>query len=344
MKKYRGLQNKGMLFLLLIVSISALIMAGVLLLLILFGAIPASIMARAWVTPIIVCAGCILGALLASFLMRFYIRPLDDIVAATKRISEGDFSVRVDRKTHVFEIGLLVDNFNSMAKELEGTEMFRSDFINNFSHEFKTPIVSIRGFAKQLQSEDLTDEEKKKYAEIIASESERLSNMATNVLLLSKLENQQLVGEKKPYSLDEQLRDCILLFEKDWEQKNIEMDVELDEIEYNGNEELMSHIWINLIGNAVKYTGDGGRIEIHACIREGNAVVSVSDNGIGMNGDVLEKIFDKFYQGDKSHSERGNGLGLSLVKRIMELCEGSIKVESELSRGTKFTVLLPLSM
>ena len=341
MKKYRGLQNKGMLFMLIIISISALIVAGVLLLLILLGAIPASIMAKAWVTPIIVCVGCILGAMLAAFLMRFYIRPLDDLVAATKKISAGDFSARVDRKTHVAEIGLLVDNFNSMAGELEGTEIFRSDFINNFSHEFKTPIVSIRGFAKQLQSDDLTDAEKKKYAEIIAHESERLSNMATNVLLLSKLENQELVGEKRSYSLDEQLRKCVLLFEKEWERKDIEIDIDLAEIEYNGNEELMSHIWINLIGNAVKYTPAGGKIAIRASIQNKEAVISVSDNGIGMSDKVIKRIFDKFYQGDDSHSGSGNGLGLSLVKRIVELCRGRINVESDPLRGTEFTVFLP---
>ncbi len=343
MKKYRGLQNKGMLFVLLIISISALLTAGVLLLLILLGAIPSSIMAKAWMTPAIVCIGCILGALLAAFLMRFYIRPLDDLVAATKKISMGDFSVRVDRKTHVSEIGLLVDNFNIMAKELEGTEMFRSDFINNFSHEFKTPIVSIRGFARQLQSNDLNEYEKKKYAEIIAHESERLSNMATNVLLLSRLENQQLVGEKKPYFLDEQLRNCVLLFEKEWERKNIEIDIELDEIEYNGNEELMSHIWINLIGNSVKYTPDGGRIALRASIKNGEAVISVSDNGIGIKEEIMDRIFDKFYQGDDSHSESGNGLGLSLVKRIVELCKGRIKVISDVGKGTEFVVFLPLS-
>lgn len=341
MKKYKGLQNKGMLFMLLIISISALIVAGVLLLLILLGALSSSIMAKAWVTPLIVCVGCILGALLAAFLMRFYIRPLDDLVVATKRISAGDFSVRVDRKTRVKEIGLLVDNFNSMAGELEGTEMFRSDFINNFSHEFKTPIVSIRGFAKQLQSDDLTDSEKKKYADIIALESERLSNMATNVLLLSKLENQELVGEKKTYSLDEQLRKCVLLFEKEWERKDIDIDIELDEIEYNGNEELMSHIWINLIGNAVKYTPEGGRIALRAYVKNKEAVISVSDNGIGMNGDVIKRIFDKFYQGDNSHSGSGNGLGLSLVKRIVELCEGRIRAQSEAGKGSEFIVFLP---
>ena len=343
MKKYKGLQNKGMLFMLLIISISALLVAGVLLLLILLGAISSSIMAKAWVTPTIVCVGCILGALLASFLMRFYIRPLDDLVAATKRISAGDFSVRVDRKTRVKEIGLLVDNFNSMAGELEGTEIFRSDFINNFSHEFKTPIVSIRGFAKQLQSDDLTDIEKKKYAEIIVCESERLSNMATNVLLLTKLENQELIGEKKPYSLDEQIRKCVLLFEKEWEEKNLDIDIELDEIEYNGNEELMSHIWINLIGNALKYTPEGGTLSLRASAREKEAAITVSDNGMGMSDDVLKRIFDKFYQGDGSHSGSGNGLGLSLVKRIVELCQGKINVESEVGNGTKFTVSLPLT-
>ena len=341
MSRFGNLRNKSTLLVLAIISLSALLTGGILLLLILLGVIPSAVMATVWMPPIVVCVGCIIGAILASFIMRFYIKPLDDMVAATKRIAEGDFSVRVPEKTHIHEMNILVENFNRMAHELEGIEMFRSDFINNFSHEFKTPIVSIRGFAKQLQNSNLTDEERKKYTEIIASESERLSGMATNVLLLTKLENQQLIAEKKPYSLDEQIRNCVLLFAKEWESKNIELDIDLESITYVGNEELMSHIWINLIGNAVKYTHSGGRISVRAFEKNEEIAVHVSDNGIGMSHDVMEKIFEKFYQCDTSHSEKGNGLGLSLVKRIVELCDGRIVVSSEIGAGTEFTVFLP---
>lgn len=327
---------------LVIITLSSLLTGGILLLLILLGIIPSALMATFWMAPITVCVGCIIGAILAAFIMRFYIKPLDDLLAATKRIAEGDFSVRVPEKTHLLEMEMLVENFNQMAHELEGIEMFRSDFINNFSHEFKTPIVSIRGFAKQLQSADLTKEERLKYTEIIADESERLSTMATNILLLSKLENQQLIPEKSEYSLDEQLRSCMLLFAKDWEEKNIELDIDLEDIAYMGNEELMSHIWINLIGNAVKYTPEGGKIALRAIKKSGEILVRISDNGIGMSHEVMERIFDKFYQGDGSHAGSGNGLGLSLVKRIIELCDGKIIVDSEIGAGTVFTVCLPV--
>ena len=327
---------------LVIITLSSLLTGGILLLLILLGIIPSALMATFWMAPITVCVGCIIGAILAAFIMRFYIKPLDDLLAATKRIAEGDFSVRVPEKTHLLEMEMLVENFNQMAHELEGIEMFRSDFINNFSHEFKTPIVSIRGFAKQLQSADLTKEERLKYTEIIADESERLSTMATNILLLSKLENQQLIPEKSEYSLDEQLRSCMLLFAKDWEEKNIELDIDLEDIAYMGNEELMSHIWINLIGNAVKYTPEGGKIALRAIKKSGEILVRISDNGIGMSHEVMERIFDKFYQGDGSHAGSGNGLGLPLVKRIIELCDGKIIVDSEIGAGTVFTVYLPV--
>lgn len=341
MSSFRNLRNKSTMLVLIIITLCALLTGGILLLLILLGAIPSAVMAKAWVAPSVVLAGCIIGALLASFMMRFYIKPLDDLVVATKRISEGDFSVRVGGNTRIREIGQLIENFNGMAHELEGIEMFRSDFINNFSHEFKTPIVSIRGFARQLADSELSEEDRLKYTEIIVAESERLSNMATNVLLLSKLENLELIAEKKEYSLDEQLRNCILLFEKEWNGKGIELDIDFEDIRYHGNEELMSHIWINLIGNAVKYTPKNGRIVFRAFEKDGEIVVKIADSGIGMSRDTMEKIFDKFYQGDRSHSETGNGLGLPLVKRIVELCSGRVVVESEEGKGTEFTVCLP---
>ena len=239
------------------------------------------------------------------------------------------------------EMGDLVHSFNEMAQELGGIEMFRKDFINNFSHEFKTPIVSIRGFAKQLERDDLTDEQRREYTSIIVSESERLANMASNILLLTKLENQQIVTDREEYRLDEQLRKCILLLEKNWSAKEIELSLNMDEVTYVGNEEMMSHVWVNLIGNAVKFSPQGGLLEI-TCARMGNGVIAtIRDHGEGMDEDTQKRIFEKFYQGDSAHATEGNGLGLSLVKQIVDLCNGQVVVDSHPGAGTAFTVTLP---
>ncbi|MBE6537908.1 MAG: HAMP domain-containing histidine kinase [Ruminococcaceae bacterium] len=342
MNRFKTLRNKATLLVIAIMAVSALLTGAALIFLIHIGAIPTAFRARVSLIPITVCVGSLIGAVLAAFAMRYFIKPLDELVAATKKIAEGDFSVRVTERKSLGEIATLVRNFNSMAQELEGTEMFRSDFVNNFSHEFKTPIVSIRGFAKQLKSDALSEDERRKYAEIIADECERLSNMSTNVLLLSKLQNLELITDKSAYSLDEQIRRSVLLFAKDWEAKNIDLDIDLEEIDYTGNEEIMSHVWVNLIGNAVKYTPEGGRISVRAIKKADEIIVRVSDNGIGMSRAVMERIFDKFYQGDGSHTGSGNGLGLPLVKRIIELCGGRLTVESELGAGSEFSVYIPL--
>ena len=255
---------------------------------------------------------------LAAGMGRSKLRPMDDLVHAMHAVSQGDFSV-----------GSL--------------ELFRKDFINNFSHEFKTPIVSIRGFAKQLEREDLTEEQRKEYLDIIVSESDRLANMASNVLLLSKLENQTIVTDREDYRLDEQLRRCVLLLEKQWSEKDLELDLELEEVVYRGNEEMMNHVWVNLLNNAVKFSPAGGTLRVRLR-REGNeAVCTVGDEGPGMDGDTRRRIFEKFYQGDTAHATEGNGLGLSLVKRIVDLCGGSIEVDSAPGRGSAFTVRLPLA-
>ena len=269
------------------------------------------------------------------------LRPINDLIRAMSRVSEGDFSVRVEEEDAPGEMGDLVHSFNEMARELGGIEMFRKDFINNFSHEFKTPIVSIRGFAKQLERDDLTDEQRREYTSIIVSESERLANMASNILLLTKLENQQIVTDREEYRLDEQLRKCILLLEKNWSAKEIELSLNMDEVTYVGNEEMMSHVWVNLIGNAVKFSPQGGLLEI-TCARMGNGVIAtIRDHGEGMDEDTQKRIFEKFYQGDSAHATEGNGLGLSLVKRIVDLCNGQVVVDSHPGAGTAFTVTLP---
>ena len=272
----------------------------------------------------------------------FKFKPMNDLVQAMRAVSKGDFNVRVDCKDVPGDMGELVNSFNEMAGELGGLELFRKDFINNFSHESRTPIVSIKGFARQLERDDLTDAQRREYLDIIISESDRLANMSSNVLLLSKLENQTIVTDKTVYRLDEQLRRCILLLEKQWTEKALELDLDLEEIDFLGNEEMVQHVWVNLIGNAIKFSPQGGPLSIQLCREGRDAVASVRDAGPGMDEASQARIFEKFYQGDTAHAAEGNGLGLSLAKRIVELCGGALSVESAPGRGSTFTVRLPI--
>ncbi len=281
------------------------------------------------------------AVLISPRMGRSRFRPINDVIHAMDRVSQGDFTARVDEEGTVGDMAALTHSFNEMTQELSSIEMFRKDFINNFSHEFKTPIVSIRGFAKQLERDDLTDEQRKEYTSIIITESERLANMSSNILLLTKLENQQIVTDKVEYALDEQLRNAILLLEKQWTAKDIDLMPNLDEVTYVGNEEMMSHIWVNLIGNAIKFSPQGGLLEINCAKVNGVVEVVIRDHGEGMDEATQKRIFEKFYQGDSAHATEGNGLGLSLVKRIVDLCGGTVEVESELGEGTAFTVRLP---
>ncbi|MBR0368044.1 MAG: HAMP domain-containing histidine kinase [Clostridia bacterium] len=279
---------------------------------------------------------------LAASMGRGKLKPINDLVHAMRAVSQGDFSVRVDCEDVSGDMGRLVSSFNDMASELGGLELFRKDFINNFSHEFKTPIVSIKGFARQLERPDLTEDQRREYLDIIISESDRLANMSGNVLLLSKLESQNIVTDKTVYRLDEQLRKCILLMEKQWTAKALELDVELDEIEFKGNEEMVQHVWVNLLGNAIKFSPEGGALTVRLKRQGSWAVASVKDAGPGMDDATRRRVFEKFYQGDTTHSAEGNGLGLSLVKRIVDLCQGSVEVDSAPGEGATFTVRLPL--
>ena len=283
----------------------------------------------------------IIGTAASLFVSRQFFKPVDSIIKSQKKVANGDFSARVAPPKSDTIITDLVEGFNSMAEELGSTEMFRNDFINNFSHEFKTPIVSIRGFAKQLKNETLSDEQKTEYIDIIINESDRLASMSSNILLLTKFENQQMVTDKTSFYLDEQLRKCILLLEKQWSRKNIEFDLALNEIEFYSNEEMLSHVWMNLLNNAIKFTPENGTIIIK-CYRDGSdAAIKISDTGIGMDEATKKHIFDKFYQGDTSHAVLGNGLGLPLAKRVIDLCNGTITVKSQTGKGTTFIVRLP---
>ena len=280
--------------------------------------------------------------MLFAGISRSKLKPMNDLVHAMHAVSQGDFSVRVEAEDVTGDIGELVNSFNEMTSDLGGLELFRKDFINNFSHEFKTPIVSIRGFAKQLERDDLTEAQRREYLDIIISESDRLANMSSNVLLLSKLENQSIVTDKTRYSLDEQLRRCVLLLEKQWTEKDIQLDLDLDPVEYLGNEEMVQHVWVNLIGNAIKFSPQGGPLSISLKRQGDRAAVCVRDGGEGMDDATRARIFEKFFQGDTAHATAGNGLGLALVKRIVDLCGGEITVESAPGQGSAFTVRLPV--
>jgi len=287
----------------------------------------------------------VLGTLLSFIAGGMFLKPLAELIKATKRVSEGDYSAQIDvgwaEKHTVKELANLIKVFNEMTKELNSTAMFNNDFIASFSHEFKTPLVSIRGFAKQLYNGGLTPEQQKEFSKIILEETEYLSEMSANTLLLTKLETSTVITEKKDFSLDEQLRNCMLRLESQWTEKNIELSMELDEVAFHWNEQILAHAWNNLFDNAVKFTPEGGSIYV-SCRRDAGVItIRIRDNGIGIPREALPHIFEKFYQSDSSHSTRGNGLGLPLAKKVIELCGGRIGVQSELGKGTEFTVILP---
>ncbi|MDE6938149.1 MAG: HAMP domain-containing histidine kinase, partial [Lachnospiraceae bacterium] len=242
---------------------------------------------------------------------------------------------------HPKEFQELSECFNQMTEELAGTEMFRSDFINNFSHEFKTPIVSILGFAKLLKSQKLDARQSREYLDIIIEESRRLSELSSTVLNLSKVESLTLLADKTSYSLSEQIREAILLLESKWSKKQIDFDIDMEEVMITASRPLLKQVWMNLLDNAVKFSPSAGCIAVTLRSDNGDAVFAVKDQGEGMDDKIRKYIFDKFYQGDTSHHMEGNGLGLPLVKRILELHKGSISVKSQTGKGSVFIVRLP---
>jgi len=271
------------------------------------------------------------------------LKPIRKMLSALKELSGGNFDVRVNLEGRYFprEIRDFSESFNATAQELSGVEMLRKDFINNFSHEFKTPIVSIGGFANLILEENLSKEEQEEYLRIIASESERLAALATNVLNLTKIETQTIVAEKSVFNVSEQIRRAVLMMDSKCSEKELSIDFEVNEIEYFGNAELLNQVWVNLIDNAIKFSPSGAELTIKLSDSDDSIVFKVKDSGSGMDEETQVHIFDKFYQGDPSRTTQGNGLGMTIVLRIVSLHEGQIKVESYLNEGTTITVLLP---
>lgn len=299
------------------------------------------------VTTFLVAASGIAIAVIFTFYNKYIIYPVETLSDAARKVAKGDFTIqlepyRKDGKKDI--IAVLFDDFNTMIEELRSVEMLKTDFISNVSHELKTPLAAIQNYSTMLQSDDLTDAERKEYCAKISEATKRMTELVTNILQLSRLENQKIVANKKPYVLSEQLCRCTLNFEQVLDEKEIELNTDFDEsIVLNSDEQLLDIVINNLLSNALKFTDNGGTIRITSKKENGCAVISVADNGLGMTESEINHIFEKFYQADTSHATKGNGLGLALTYRIINLLGGEIEVKSAPEKGSLFTVKIKLN-
>ncbi|MEE1313777.1 MAG: HAMP domain-containing sensor histidine kinase [Lachnospiraceae bacterium] len=275
-----------------------------------------------------------------------YEEPMLKLAKATKQVANGDFSVYVpvfhtaDRLDY---LDAMILDFNKMVEELGSIETLKTDFVSNVSHEMKTPIAIIKNYAELLKADNILDEQRKRYAISIEKASMRLSDLISNILKLNKLENQKIMPKSERYDVCRQLCNCVLQFEEQWSKKEIELEMETDDVAMiQADEHLMELVWNNLLSNAIKFTDPGGKIIIRQTFMDERIQISISDSGCGMSRESMNRIFDKFYQGDTSHSSEGNGLGLALVYRVLQLLDGDIQVISELEKGSTFTVTLPI--
>ncbi len=269
-------------------------------------------------------------------------KPVKKITDAAEKIMQGDFSARIKPQVKFAtddSFNEIIECINKMAEELSSVETLRTDFIANVSHEMKTPLAVMQNYGTLLQSSDLSEEQRMEYAKGVTDASRRLAEMMTNILKLNRLENQQIFPETTEFDLGEQLCECLLQFENVWEKKNIEIETDIaEDIKVEANAELLSLVWNNLFSNAFKFTEKGGTVSLSLTATDHHAIIKVKDTGCGMTSEVGAHIFEKFYQGDTSHSVQGNGLGLALVKRVIDIMQGEIGVESAVGVGTTFTV------
>lgn len=282
-------------------------------------------------------------ALMSYFIGRRVLTPLVKLSSASKEVARGNFDVTVSDSSKMEEVQSTFRNFNAMVRELKSISTLSSDFIANVSHEFKTPLSVIEGYAMLLQDDRLTAQEREDYLNKILVNTRRLNTLVGNILMLSKMETKPLPEQYTRFRLDEQLRQVVAQLEPQWSAKGISFRVRLDEVELFGWEQVLPYVWSNLISNAIKFSPSGSVIALTLLEQRECAVVTVSDRGCGMEPDVQERIFEKFYQGDTSHKAEGNGLGLALVRQIVELSQGVVEVESQPGKGSTFRVILPKS-
>ncbi len=284
----------------------------------------------------------VIVTMIVAAVSRKAVSPVVELSNATKQIASGNFDITINYAGRKDEFGQLTRNFKLMAQELKTNEYLAKDFISNVSHEFRTPLAIISGYTKLLDSDRITKEERRDYTLKIQSETERLTKLVSNILSLSRIENRKIQEQPKLFSLDEQIRRAVLTLEPQWRAKGIQLNVDMPEINFLGNEDLLAQVWGNLLSNAVKFTGEKGAISVRLRSDERTIAVEIADSGIGMDAATMERAFERFYQGESSRTGQGNGLGLALVKQILDLLGGSISIDSEPGAGSLFTVTIPV--
>lgn len=321
--------------------ITVLITGALIYLLLFFGLIKESLLQDIRIHTLFILIACtIIGTVIALTSSRQWLKSIRTFIDAIDQLAKGNFSTRMHLKSPP-EFKILSDNINRMAEELGGIEILRTDFVNNFSHEFRTPIVSIKGFAEILKDDELSKEERNEYLDIVIEESTRLAVLASNVLNLSKIEAQAILSDQQVFNVGEQIRQSVLLLHTKLTKKQITLKANVQDYEVLGNKEMLSQVWLNLLDNAIKFTPEHGEIEVTMKRIKEQIEITLRDNGEGISPSALPRVFDKFYQQDTSHSAAGNGLGLTIVRKIIDLHSGTIRCDSVLLEGTTFTVLLP---
>lgn len=290
------------------------------------------------ITLLVTCV--IVGSVVTGILSKLVYAPIKKVIHAMEQVADGDYSVRLNESSSAKEVMEMYSGFNLMAHELQATEVLQTDFVSNVSHEFKTPINAIEGYTMLLQGSENLSEDEELYLEKIIFNTRRLSTLVGSILLLSKLENQHIPSQKTVYRLDEQIRQSIVAMEPDWSKKNVDFDVELEKVEFEGNEPMLRHVWDNLIANAVKFGPVNGLVRMRLEKDKDIIRFTIEDEGCGLSDEARKHIYDKFYQADSSHKEEGNGLGLALVKRILSFENGKIYAENLPDKGCRFTVEL----
>lgn len=280
-------------------------------------------------------------ALTSYFLGQRILAPMVKLSSASKEVAKGNYNVTVEDSSRLEEVQTTFRNFNAMVRQLDSVTTLSNDFVANVSHEFKTPLTAIEGYAMLLQDQTLPEREREEYVEKILLNTHRLTTLVGNVLTLSKIESSQLAPQYTDFRMDEQIRQAVVLLEPEWSRRELVIDAELAEITINSCESLLLHVWSNLLSNAVKFSPIGGTIRLHLQEQKECVVFTVCDEGCGISKEAQAHIFDKFYQADASHKAEGNGLGLAMVKRIVDLLDGVIEVESEEGKGALFRVILP---
>jgi len=331
-----GLQTRLVLFVTIEIEICILVALGLDALLDRFVQLPFEI-------PLIVeliSVSFLVGILVTIQLSRYFFNPIKKLGEAMGKVADGDFTVELNSRSTAKEVQEIYTGFNLMTHELRSTEILQLDFVSSASHEFKTPISAIEGYAALLRSGDDLTEEQRECVEKIIFNTKRLSSLTSSILLLSKLENQEIPTNRTKFLVDEQIRQSIVGLESQWERKNIELDVDLCEAEYYGNELLMRHVWDNLISNAIKFTPEGSTVKIQLVKKLTKIVFTVEDQGPGIPEDSLRHIFNKFYQADSDHRQEGSGLGLALVDKILTLEKGIVQAENLETGGCRFIVTL----